>query len=192
MWQAEEKTIDGNTTKYIIKADGIPMTFAEVIAALISDSAFALYFNSVLATSTYQAYFWEVKPVSQITVQSIFEFVLINSNSLTCIQADSTAFSEYLDNERYAASFKNLGGDSVLIAPADANTGIGYAHLAQFVRSAPSQQVTAYWKLVGEELNKAISTAPKWLSTSGLAVYWLHVRIDPTPKYYNYLPYRSA
>jgi hypothetical protein len=32
---------------------------------------------------------------------------------------------------------------------------------------------------------------PFWLSTSGLGVYWMHVRIDVAPKYYTYAPFRS-
>lgn len=31
---------------------------------------------------------------------------------------------------------------------------------------------------------------PIWLSTSGLGVYWLHVRLDTRPKYYNHDEYK--
>ena len=31
--------------------------------------------------------------------------------------------------------------------------------------------------------------ATRWLSTSGLAVHYLHVRIDKRPKYYNHQEY---
>ena len=191
MWQAEMTTIDSNTTKYSIADNGKTMSYADVISALKSDSDFTIYFNNLLAASKYQAYFWEVKPVSQLTLQQPFEFVLANSNSLAHIKADSSAFDKYLSKQQHVASFPNLGGDSMLIAP----TSIGatdYGHIAQFVRSAPAEQVAAFWKQVGEELNKSIGSSPKWLSTSGLAVYWLHVRIDPTSKYYNYLPYKKG
>jgi len=30
-----------------------------------------------------------------------------------------------------------------------------------------------------------------WLSTSGLGIAWLHVRLDERPKYYTHAPYRS-
>jgi hypothetical protein len=30
-----------------------------------------------------------------------------------------------------------------------------------------------------------------WLSTSGLGVAWLHIRLDSTPKYYQHQPYTS-
>ena len=31
-----------------------------------------------------------------------------------------------------------------------------------------------------------------WVSTSGLGVYWLHVRLDSYPKYYQHAPYKNA
>jgi len=30
------------------------------------------------------------------------------------------------------------------------------------------------------------------LSTAGMGVYWLHVRLDTRPKYYQHTPYRDA
>lgn len=32
---------------------------------------------------------------------------------------------------------------------------------------------------------------PIWLSTSGLGVYWLHMRLDRRPKYYTYEPFKE-
>jgi len=36
-----------------------------------------------------------------------------------------------------------------------------------------------------------LSDRPLWVSTSGLGVAWLHVRLDARPKYYQYTPYRE-
>lgn len=33
--------------------------------------------------------------------------------------------------------------------------------------------------------------APLWVSTSGLGVPWLHVRLDDAPKYYTHRPFRD-
>jgi hypothetical protein len=35
-----------------------------------------------------------------------------------------------------------------------------------------------------------LGTAPVWVSTAGMGVSWLHVRLDNRPKYYGYKPYR--
>lgn len=34
--------------------------------------------------------------------------------------------------------------------------------------------------------------SPFWLSTAGMGVSWLHVRLDERPKYYRFQEYRSA
>lgn len=38
---------------------------------------------------------------------------------------------------------------------------------------------------------KRISGNPVWLSISGLGVYWLRIRLDARPKYYQHLPYKN-
>ena len=36
-----------------------------------------------------------------------------------------------------------------------------------------------------------IGIQPIWLSTAGMGVPWLHVRLDSRPKYYAFGPYRD-
>ena len=67
-----------------------------------------------------------------------------------------------------------------------------YGHLAAFVREAPQAQRHTLWQVVGAALDERIGVRPTWLSTSGLGVSWLHVRLDSRPKYYQYEPYRVA
>jgi len=90
------------------------------------------------------------------------------------------------------AVFANLGGDARLIAPCPRGEPRAYPHLAAFARHAPAAQQHALWARVGSELAAMIGTRPLWLSTSGLGVPWLHVRIDRSPKYYTHAPYRDA
>ena len=66
-----------------------------------------------------------------------------------------------------------------------------YTHLANFVRQAPADQIDVFWKTVGEECIKNISEKNIWLSTHGLGIYWLHVRVDTVPKYYHFREYRN-
>ena len=37
-----------------------------------------------------------------------------------------------------------------------------------------------------------IDSNPLWLSTLGLGVAWVHIRLDRTPKYYQYAPDRTS
>jgi hypothetical protein len=78
----------------------------------------------------------------------------------------------------------------MLVVPVPVTEEKFYSHLASFMRNVPRDQLLAFWRVVGAEMGKAIGTEKRWLSTHGLGVYWLHVRIDSRPKYYHFLPYK--
>ena len=167
MWTPEITVLDNNQTKYKIGRNSELMTFQETIELLRNDNEFILFLNDLLKISPYEAYFWEVKPISSNTMQDKFEFVLINSPILTKIKADNAAFSRYFEGYKYATSFLNLGGDSRLIVPVEIGDKDNYCHIAKFVRNAPKEQIIAFWKLVGEEFSRSVDKHTKWLSTSG-------------------------
>lgn len=108
---------------------------------------------------------------------------------------DTGAFEQHLASD--VSVFRNLGGDAVLVSPRQVSgiDALTYVHLANYVRGAPPQQVLLLWAEVGSAVEKRVSEMkgkPVWLSTSGLGVYWLHVRLDSTPKYYTYDPYKRC
>lgn len=191
MWFAEKTNLENNQTKYKIRQNEKTLNFQAVIELLKNNEDFVMYFNKLLCESEYESFFWEVKPIDSKRNQEDFEFVLINSNALLDVKADSSVFSKYFSDNKYATSFVNLSGESVLITPVKTSPLDDYAHIAKFCRNASVEQILAFWNLVGDEFGKAIENNAKWLSTSGLGVYWLHVRIDPTPKYINYGPYKE-
>ncbi|MEM8892222.1 MAG: hypothetical protein AAGD28_29855, partial [Bacteroidota bacterium] len=119
-----------------------------------------------------------------------YEFVLVNSPSLARVSADRNSFAAKF-NEASVVSFKNLGRDASLIVPCPLDAVTDYPHLASFVRTAPEEQIHDFWKEVSMTYEADLGESPKWLSTSGLGVYWLHVRVDSRPKYYTYSPYRQ-
>ena len=86
-------------------------------------------------------------------------------------------------------SFANLSGDALLVAPCLIAAPATYAHLASFVRDAPASQIRALWQCVARAFAETISETPLWISTSGLGVIWLHIRLDRFPKYYTHAPY---
>ncbi len=61
-------------------------------------------------------------------------------------------------------------------------------HLAAFVRSAAADVIDELWSAVALAVahRRAAKPDPVWVSTAGLGVYWLHVRLDDRPKYYRY------
>jgi len=49
----------------------------------------------------------------------------------------------------------------------------------------------AIWRAVVETAETWLGRGDRlWISTAGLGVTWLHVRIDSSPKYYTHAPYR--
>jgi hypothetical protein len=42
-----------------------------------------------------------------------------------------------------------------------------------------------------ENMAERIGEAPVWLSTAGMGVAWLHVRLDSRPTYYGHRPYKT-
>jgi len=121
-----------------------------------------------------------------------FEFVLVASNHLGTITPDHSAFSNFLTIDGSVSSFPNLRGDAQLVVPAPKSDDVDYAHIAKFVKSASLTEYHDFWKRVGKEYSQKIGVKKKWLSTSGLGVHWLHVRIDSRPKYYQFKEYKLS
>ena len=123
-----------------------------------------------------------------------FECVLVDSPALARMTAAPNAFSQPFAAapEDEVAAFENLGGDAWLVAPRPLPEAADYPHLAAFLRAAPVRQQAALWRRTAEGLVRRLSERPLWVSTSGLGVAWLHVRLDSRAKYYVYQPYRSA
>ena len=89
-------------------------------------------------------------------------------------------------------TFANLSGDATLIVPSPRTSEDAYGHFASFLRKAPVMQINTMWQKIGDVVLGTISDRPLWLSTAGGGVAWLHVRLDSSPKYYGYAPYRNA
>jgi hypothetical protein len=41
-------------------------------------------------------------------------------------------------------------------------------------------------------MQQRVSASPLWLSTAGMGVSWLHLRLDSRPKYYRHRSYAIA
>lgn len=134
------------------------------------------------------AVFFECAPVARATVERRFRFVTLPSEAVGRLRPDPSAFGEHLRPP--AAAFDNLGHDARLVAPGGAVREHS-AHLAVWARHAPAEERHAVWRCVGEELEAwwDRTEAPVWLSTSGLGVPWLHLRLDRRPKYVTYRPW---
>ncbi|MEM7370144.1 MAG: hypothetical protein AAF587_16170 [Bacteroidota bacterium] len=183
----------GSIQKYFIRKKGNKLSYEEVIQLWINDEAFRETYISSLQKASFDGYFWETPPITKANIQQPFEFVLVKSAMLPRITADSQAFQNQFGNqENGIVTFPNLGGDATLVAPVPISEDEHYAHLAIFIQNAPHTQIHSLWRAVGlASLNK-LSNQPMWISTAGLGVSWLHIRLDSRPKYYRFTPYKDS
>ena len=167
----------GRTLKVHLYRDGLALSFHQVIMLWREDTQFRSSFSQTLRDAPFEAYFWETPPLIAGNLERDFEYVLVDAPALTGARVDSHAFrNQFLAaRDDDIAVFDNLGGDARLIAPCPRGEPQVYPHLATFARHATDEQQQRLWQRVG---------------TSGLGVLWVHIRLDRTPKYYTFAPYR--
>ena len=194
MWTAVALPADPSASRFALHGESAALSFGEVIERCRTDAAFREFLTGVLSNSPLKAFFWEVAPVTRQTLDRPFEFVLVPAPALCRLQPDPAPFRSHFDAQFTAdmLSFPNLGGDAMLVVPAPLAEATYYTHLGRFLRSAPRSQVNSFWRCVGTTMQECLSIQPTWLSTAGLGVSWLHLRLDSRPKYYPYQPYRTT
>lgn len=190
-WQASQDIYENeNITKYKILENNTILKFPEIFYLWKTSESFQTFYNNILANSKYAGFFWEIKPMNQDWENEDFEFVLVNSAALPRISADPKPFQEHFQTKESIITFPNLGRDAQLVVTSPISPKDNYPHFATFLRNAPDHQKNQLWKITSQEYQKKLNAQPQWLSTSGLGVYWLHLRIDTRPKYYQYRPYK--
>ncbi len=132
---------------------------------------------------------WETAPLSRANADRPMLQLVLPHPALARAEPDWRPFEEHIasgagtDGVRW---FENFGHDARLVVPCASRPSSRFGHLASFLTSASATQRDALWQLVGrlacEHLER--SDAPVWVSTAGMAVSWLHVRLDLRPKYY--------
>jgi hypothetical protein len=193
MWEAVREELQaGHVIRLVLQRDGQALPLGQVLEHWRQDADFRGFFNNLLAEAPFAAYFWELPPITRANSDRPFECILADSPALAAVRPDPAAFAERFaaaDASAQVTGFPNLGGDAWLVAPCPRGPSAAYAHLAAFVRHAPQAQRHALWRRLGAAIAERIRARPLWVSTSGLGVYWLHVRLDTYPKYYTYRPY---
>jgi hypothetical protein len=195
MWKPSVQTIDRDRVLQVsLWSDATPLSHYDVIRGWRESELFRRFYISLLADAPFEAVFWETPPVTRTSLGRPHEFVLVNSPQLGSAVAESLPFAGYFNSAKTGESvvaFENLGQDAELIVPCPQGSAQGYAHLAAFVRAAPQTQCHELFRRLAQALEKRLSDKPLWVSTSGLGVYWLHIRLDSRPKYYTFEPYRQ-
>jgi len=193
MWKSHRHNIGPQTTRTHLEQDSLPLTFRQVIDLWQASEAFREFFTGTITDCSFDAYFWETPPVVKATLERPFEFVLVASPALDRLRSDPSPFRLHFSSQpnESVVTFPNLGGDALLVVPAPVVDESCYTHLARFLRDAPKEQVNTFWRCVGRAMQSRVSSAPTWLSTAGMGVSWLHLRLDSRPKYYRHEPYKT-
>ena len=112
----------------------------------------------------------------------------IEDPRLSVVKEDFKSFKKNIElrknkDEKYAVSFPNLSGDTILVIPKP-RKGKKFTNLHYFMPVSKIQQ-KEFWKRVSLEIEKKLKKSPYvFVSTHGLGVDYLHVRISESPKYY--------
>jgi hypothetical protein len=173
------------------------VTWQAAIGLWQHSPAFRSSLTQALADMPFAAFFWETPAVTTVSLPRPWECVAVAAPSLAQTQPDASPFSDYLERDATGAiaTFPNLGGDALLVVPQPQGEVEAYAHIATFLRRASAYQIHQLWQVLGQTVQRHIAKRngkPLWVSTSGLGVAWLHVRLDDRPKYYTHPPYRIA
>ena len=192
MWDTQIESLkDGRIQRFVISQNNDSLSYADVISLWQDNAEFRSYYVSLLSASPFAAYRWETPCVTTATLDRDFEFVLLRSDALAR-PVDATAFSSHFETGSQIATFPNLGGDAVMVVACPIADLSIYGHLASFIRHATESQLHDLWRSVAAAMGERVSERPVWLSTAGMGVSWLHVRLDDRPKYYGHSPFRQV
>lgn len=151
--------------------------------------------GAILATGL-PALAWETAPLSRGSSARPMEQLLLPHPALARAEPDPRPFAEHIASGAGTEDvrwFENFGADARLVVPCAPRPASAFGHLATFLASASASQRDALWQLVGRLAceHVARTDAPLWVSTAGMAVSWVHIRLDLRPKYYRTEALRS-
>lgn len=129
-------------------------------------------------------FLWETSPISKYVDNEFLEKFIPNKN-LNCQTQNYSSFNQYINQSKTnTCVFNNLNNTSRLIIPMP-DSHKEYTSLKLFIDNSDYDKQVEFWKTVAQEIEVMLQKHEKiWVSTHGLGVPYLHVRIDLNPKYY--------
>lgn len=155
------------------------------------------FINILSKTNLFYEYYIEFSPTTFDMIDSvIFEFVLIKTTGFAP-KADIITFGKEKinTNSNKIIWFPNPSNSAILIVPCFNHLFPidDYIHIGTFMRSSNIKQKYNLILMMFEIYFNELAQHPNiklWLSTHGKGVGWLHIRIDKTPKYITFTPYK--
>ena len=168
-----------------LRISGRELTYADVLRIMDVEPALwhTLLKGAVLACNDSSAVFMEWPRITQHTITAPFRCALTGTNELAGVKPNPKAFN--IDSEHEVVITPNLSGDAMLVIPS-LQAKRDYSHLRAFLENCTDQRlIEIYWKNTANQIRQAVKrTGYTWVSTHGLGIPWLHIRISTVPKYY--------
>lgn len=122
------------------------------------------------------------KPVTDLNDEVVYKFVKAIFPKGQNLKPFSKFFAANTTN-KLALSFPNKGKTAMMVVPSP-DEGKDFAHLYNFINQADQKQQSALWKEVAKVFtSKKTKTNTLFLSTHGLGVNYLHIRIKDSNDY---------
>lgn len=172
--------------------DGKALSFREILDLWEnSENAIQAYVSGIRNLGFTQ-FFWEHPAINSKTLDHTYEFMILKTEAFSSREIDKEAFGSKLSSEKQVEVFPNLGRNAMLVVPTIHSDEEHYKHLSIFMERAPTKQITELFEAIGKAMKTELKEGrPIWLSTAGLGVIWLHIRLDTTPKYYKTKTYKD-
>ena len=191
MWKPQRDYLEpGHTLRLRFSCRGEKLSYAKILSLLTQEKSFRELLQDEMRAAPFDAFRWETPALSTDNSDQPFQCLFHNSPDLDVI-ANPTDFDQHFKTDADIVCFQNLGADALLIVPCPTYTSANYSHIASFHRTAPPEQLHAFWISVAHTVSTRLCSSPLWLNTAGGGVDWLHMRVDDQPKYYRYSPWRE-
>ena len=135
-------------------------------------------------------FFYETSCISK-KMNEKYKEKFIETNKFNRVKQNHSVFEKNIkkSKNKNVISFYNLSKTSLLIVPYPKKnkdkTYKNYKTLKNFIDNSSEEQQIKFWKKVASGIKRMLKKNDKiWVSTHGLGVPYLHIRIDTVPKYY--------
>ena len=192
-YRAELTMIAEGTAKLRILMTEESLSFDQVLTGWSSSPSFREFYWQTLIELGGEGCFWEHPRLNRETADLPYECVITRTKAFAAFATDQHPFSGVVDRRNTISCFINLSGSAWLIVPTPVgDEAVDCRDLVAFCRSASDELLHDFWTAIGKEVTKAIASESEfqYLSTHGLGVLWLHVRLERRPKYYHHQGYK--
>lgn len=178
-----------NSIDIKIKEKGKYLTWKKLFEYWGNNSNFREYFTLLLLCSPFPEYYLRFSEVSNKLLNKPFSFKLQRTYFKN--PENAGPFKKYINecktNKKLTNTFLSIDKTTWLIIPCKISNKTDHTHLSVFLKTAPFKHIEELWKAWSKQIRKLLKNSNKsyWLNTHGKGVFWLHLRIDPTPKYYD-------